>query len=106
MVARAASTRTGLRMASETVTVLFTDVVSSTEFLSRVGEERAETIRRELVELMRTAISAHDGREVKNLGDGLMVAFDGVIAALGCAVAMQQALHVRNQRATDPLSIR
>ncbi len=93
-------------MASETVTVLFTDVVSSTEFLTRVGEERAEPIRRELFELMRTAIGAHRGREVKSLGDGLMVAFDGVINALGCAVAMQQALHERNQHTPDPLSIR
>ncbi len=93
-------------MTSETVTVLFTDVVSSTEFLSRVGEERAEVIRRELVELLRVAIGAHGGREVKNLGDGLMVAFDGVIGALGCAVAMQQALHARNERASEPLSIR
>ncbi len=93
-------------MTSETVTVLFTDVVSSTEFLSRVGEERAEVIRRELVDLMRIAIGAHGGREVKNLGDGLMVAFDGVIGALGCAVAMQQALHARNEHAAEPLSIR
>ncbi len=93
-------------MTSETVTVLFTDVVSSTEFLSRVGEERAEVIRRELVDLMRIAIAAHGGREVKNLGDGLMVAFDGVIGALGCAVAMQQGLHARNEHASDPLSIR
>ena len=42
--------------------------------------------------LLREAMAAHGGREVKNLGDGLMVVFDGVTAALGGAVAMQQAI--------------
>ena len=38
------------------------------------------------------------GHEVKNLGDGLMVAFASAVDALACAVAMQQALYGHNQQ--------
>lgn len=93
-------------MAVATVTVLFTDLVSSTEMLSRVGEEAAEVLRREHFRLLREAIAANNGREVKNLGDGLMVAFDAVTAAIGCALSMQQVLEARNRSAEERLSIR
>jgi hypothetical protein len=49
-------------MPSETVTIVFTDLVSSTELLSRAGEERAEEIRREHFDVLRTAVAAHAGR--------------------------------------------
>ena len=92
-------------MAAETITVLFTDLVGSTELLSRVGEASAEELRREHFGLLRAAMSANGGREVKNLGDGLMVVFDGVASALGAAVAMQQAITARPAE-SEPLSIK
>jgi class 3 adenylate cyclase len=93
-------------MPSATVTILFTDLVSSTELLTRAGEERAEELWREHYEMLRTAIAANAGREVKTLGDGLMVAFDSVVAGVSCAVAMQQAMHARNRRAAEPLAMK
>ena len=90
--------------ASVTATFVFTDLVGSTALLSRVGEERAEVLRREHFGLLRDAIAAHGGREVKNLGDGLMVVFDGVTAALDGAVAMQQA--IAGRRSDEPMTIR
>jgi class 3 adenylate cyclase len=92
-------------MATETVTVLFTDLVGSTELLSRLGEETADDLRREHFRLLRAAVSDAGGQEVKNLGDGLMVTFDGVGAGLACAVAMQQAMAARPGSA-EPMSIR
>jgi class 3 adenylate cyclase/tetratricopeptide (TPR) repeat protein len=92
-------------MALTTVSVLFTDLVGSTELLSRVGEATADELRREHFTSLRGAIGAAGGREVKNLGDGLMVVFDGAGAALGCAVAMQQAMEARPVDA-ERLSIR
>ena len=47
----------GLVMAAATVSVLFTDLVGSTALLSRVGEERAEVLRREHFGLLREAIA-------------------------------------------------
>ncbi len=71
------------------VTVLFTDVVGSTELLGLLGEEAMEACRREHFVLLRQALAAHRGREVKNVGDGLMVVFGSEAAGLRCAVAMQ-----------------
>jgi class 3 adenylate cyclase/tetratricopeptide (TPR) repeat protein len=92
-------------MTTATVSVVFTDLVGSTEMLSRVGEVAADELRREHFGLLRAAIADAGGREVKNLGDGLMVAFDGVGAALACAVSMQQAVSARPSD-VEPLVIR
>jgi class 3 adenylate cyclase/tetratricopeptide (TPR) repeat protein len=92
-------------MSTETVTVLFTDLVASTELMSRLGEAAADELRREHFGLLRGAVAEHGGREVKNLGDGLMVVFDAVTGGLACAVAMQQAIAGRAPDA-EPLSIR
>jgi Adenylate and Guanylate cyclase catalytic domain len=92
-------------MATATITVVFTDLVGSTELLSRVGEARADELRREHFGLLRAAVAGHGGPEVKNLGDGLMVIFDGVASALDAAVVMQQAITARPAE-SEPLSIK
>ena len=90
----------------ETVTILFTDLVGSTELASRVGPERAEALRQEHFGLLREAVAAASGREVKNLGDGLMVSFSSAAGAIECAAAMQQRHELRNHRAEDALQVR
>ena len=90
----------------ETVTILFTDLVGSTEMSSRVGPEAAEALRVEHFALLRESVAAASGREVKNLGDGLMVAFVSVAAAIDCAASMQQRIEVRNRRAEHKLEVR
>jgi class 3 adenylate cyclase/tetratricopeptide (TPR) repeat protein len=77
---------------SAVVTFLFTDLVGSTEMLDRLGDEVAEQVRRTHFRLLRDAVTGAGGEEVKNLGDGLMVAFTSVLAAVRCATAMQQAV--------------
>jgi class 3 adenylate cyclase len=76
-----------------TVTLLFTDQVGSTETLQRLGDEEGERLRRAHFGLLREAAGMHGGEEVKNLGDGLMVAFVSAVDALACAITMQQAVH-------------
>jgi class 3 adenylate cyclase/tetratricopeptide (TPR) repeat protein len=88
------------------VSVLFTDLVESTALSSRLGAQAAEKLRRTHFGLLRAAAAEHGGREVKNLGDGLMVAFPGVGAALDAAVAMQQAIDRHNRAGGEPLAIR
>jgi class 3 adenylate cyclase len=90
----------------ETVSVLITDLVGSTGLATRIGPAAAETLRREHFELLREPIEASGGREVKNLGDGLMVAFSSASSAVDCAVAMQQRLERRNRRSDEQLAIR
>ena len=74
---------------TQTVTVVFTDLVGSTALLSRVGEERAEELRREHFGILRDAITGAGCREVKNLGDKLMIVADN--AAQGAADAVDPA---------------
>jgi DNA-binding SARP family transcriptional activator/class 3 adenylate cyclase len=79
-----------------TVTLLFTDQVGSTEALQRLGDEEGERLRRAHFGLLREAAGLHGGEEVKNLGDGLMVAFVSAVDALACAITIQQAVHRAN----------
>lgn len=93
-------------MATEMVTVLFTDLVGSTALMARVGPERAEALRVEHFALLRASVDEYEGREVKNLGDGLMVVFGAVSRALDAGVAMQQAFEARNRSADEPMVVR
>jgi len=76
---------------TEDITVLFTDLVGSTELPSSLTLEAGDDVRHKHFSALRQAIATSGGTEVKNLGDGLMVVFPAASAALSCAVAMQQA---------------
>jgi class 3 adenylate cyclase len=90
----------------ETAAIVMTDLVGSTGLTTRVGPAGAERLRREHFALLREAIEVCGGREVKSLGDGLMVAFSSVSNAVACAVAMQQGIERRNRRSDEQLAIR
>jgi class 3 adenylate cyclase/tetratricopeptide (TPR) repeat protein len=92
--------------AVETVTILITDLVGSTELESRVGPILAEELREQHFGLLREAVSEAGGREVKNTGDGLMMAFNSAAAAVSCAVAIQQRFERRNRSDVEPLAIK
>ncbi len=80
-------------MAAETVelgTIYLVDLVGSTRLATSVGPVRWDEMREQFFGLLREAIDASGGREFKNTGDGLMVAFASASAAVGCAVLTQQ----------------
>ncbi|MCB0828750.1 MAG: AAA family ATPase [Solirubrobacterales bacterium] len=89
-----------------TLTILFTDAVASTEALARLGDEEFGRVQEAHLELLRGPINSNDGREVKSLGDGLMVAFTGAADALACAVAMQQAVEAAARGGEQGLPLR
>ena len=91
-----------------TVTVLFTDVVGSTDLTTRQGDEAAQEILRAQRELVRQQVEEHSGHEVKGLGDGFMVAFATASKAVACAVGIQRALneHNRSQAPDEQVLIR
>jgi class 3 adenylate cyclase/tetratricopeptide (TPR) repeat protein len=95
-----ASRRGGYFLNTENVAILFTDVVGSTELSQRLSSEAADEIRRVHFSILRQALAETGGTEVKNLGDGLMVAFSSASAALACGVAMQQGVE-RNNRGRE-----
>lgn len=77
---------------TSTTTILFTDLVGSTELLDSLGDEAGHELHQQHLTLLRRAIADYGGREVKAMGDGLMVAFSSAISAVRCAIAMQEAV--------------
>jgi len=88
------------------VTILFTDVESSTALTDRLGDEKARKLLREHERITREALKAHGGSEVKTLGDGFMTSFSSATKALQCAIAMQRAFAEHNESAAQPIRVR
>jgi class 3 adenylate cyclase len=80
---------TGTRSGAEgdvlTMTVLFTDIVSSTEHQTRVGPREWSRLTDRHDAVVRAALSRHRGHEVKTTGDGFLATFDATGRALRCA---------------------
>jgi class 3 adenylate cyclase len=74
------------------LTVLFTDVVGSTEAASEAGDARWRELLEEHHVLVRRQIEIYAGREVKTMGDGFLVTFDSPSRAVQCARAMRDAV--------------
>jgi class 3 adenylate cyclase/pimeloyl-ACP methyl ester carboxylesterase len=66
-------------------TVLFTDIVGSTERAAAVGDRHWRDLLEEHDDLVRRELKRHRGREVKTLGDGFLATFDGPARAVQCA---------------------
>jgi class 3 adenylate cyclase len=69
-------------------TILFTDIVSSTERASELGDERWRALVERHDEITRAELDRYGGRVVKTLGDGFLVAFTGPAKAIRCARAI------------------
>jgi class 3 adenylate cyclase len=82
-----------------TVTVVFTDLVESTSLRGRLGDDRADELRREHDRLVRQATGAHGGTEVKALGDGFMLVFNAAVEGVCAAEDIQQAIERFSRRA-------
>ncbi|HEV7361304.1 MAG TPA: adenylate/guanylate cyclase domain-containing protein, partial [Mycobacterium sp.] len=87
-------------------TILLVDLVGSTRLATSVGPVRWDQMREQFFGLLREAIDASGGREFKNMGDGLMVAFGSASAAVGCAVLTQQLFERRYRGAEQRLRVR
>ncbi len=87
-------------------TVLFTDVEGSTALTERLGDAQARELLREHEGIVREALKAHGGSEVKTMGDGFMTSFSSATKALECAIAMQSAFAERNESAEEPINVR
>ena len=69
-------------------TVLFTDIVGSTEKLAELGDERWRDLLLAHYDLARDELERFGGREIDTAGDGLFAAFDGPARAVRCACAL------------------
>jgi pimeloyl-ACP methyl ester carboxylesterase/class 3 adenylate cyclase len=67
-------------------TVLFTDLVGSTERVASIGDQRWRTLQAEHDETVRGALAEFGGREIDHAGDGFLATFDGPGRAVRCAL--------------------
>jgi class 3 adenylate cyclase len=72
-------------------TVMFTDIVGSTERASELGDHRWRELLDEHERVTRTELERYQGREVKTTGDGVLAVFDGPARAIRCATAVASA---------------
>ncbi len=86
--------------------MLFTDLVGSTDLLSRLGEAAFDEVRRGHFATLREALVRHGGEEVKTLGDGVLAVFGAAADAVACAVAIQQAVDRQSRRGPAGLEVR
>jgi class 3 adenylate cyclase len=73
-------------------TVMFTDIVGSTQRAAELGDARWRELLARHDDLVRNELRLHGGREVKTLGDGFMATFDCPGQGIRCAQAIGQAL--------------
>jgi class 3 adenylate cyclase len=93
-------------MSISTATVLFTDLVGSTELAVRLGPQ-FDDARRAHDALLRSAVEANGGKVIKGTGDGLMATFNAAADGVAAARAAQQSIHRLNRQGRGPaLSIR
>ena len=89
------------------VTILFTDIEGSTGMVERMGDERWIEILHEHNALIRERVESYGGTEVKNQGDGFMLAFTSSRAALHCAIEIQRAFRQWcEERPEEPIRVR
>ena len=89
------------------VTILFTDMEGSTTLTDRLGDAQAQELVRAHDTIVRDALRAHGGSEVKHTGDGIMASFPAASRALECAIQVQRAFAQHNEEHPDtPLGVR
>jgi len=73
-------------------TVLFTDIVGSTEQASRLGDRRWKELVEQHHRAIRALLARYRGNEIDTAGDGFFASFDGPARAVRCALAIIEAV--------------
>ena len=88
-------------------TVLFTDIVESTSLTQSLGDDVAMELLEIHDSVVRDALKALHGREVKHTGDGIMASFVSAAAAVRCAAQIQRELAQRaGEQSNHPVRVR
>jgi predicted ATPase/class 3 adenylate cyclase len=90
----------------ETLTFLFTDIEGSTALLQRIGQDNYAQVLDDHHSFIRSALAAHDGREVKTMGDGFFAVFSSPSACVAAVLEMQQALEAHGWPAGERVRVR
>jgi class 3 adenylate cyclase len=87
--------------------IMFTDLKDSTLMTTLYGDAKALHLLHVHNALTRNSLNAHQGREIKHTGDGIMASFASVPDAVECAIAIQTAFAAYNHEHPEtPLYLR
>lgn len=75
-------------------TIVFTDIVASTERAALLGDDRWRDLLDNHDTIVRHELQRFSGREVNTAGDGFVATFSSPSAAIACADAIVDAVHV------------
>jgi class 3 adenylate cyclase len=90
-----------------TVTILFSDIEDSTALTEQLGDRRWHELLGQHNRIVRKHLARHGGFEVKNQGDGFMLAFPSARHAVICATDIQRDLAAHRERQPDqPIRVR
>jgi class 3 adenylate cyclase len=87
-------------------TILFTDIVGSTDLTQRLGDEKAMELLHHHDRIVRANLEEHSGNEVKHTGDGIMASFASVARAIQAAIGIQRSLEEHSAEAEHPITVR
>jgi class 3 adenylate cyclase len=90
----------------ETLTFLFTDIEGSTALLGRLGEDAYAQVLAGHHALIRSALAAHDGREVDTQGDAFFAVFSSPRGCVAAVLAMQRAIADRAWTGGEQVRVR
>ena len=96
----------GVALPTGTVTFLFTDIEGSTKLVERLGTAAWTTLLEAHQAIIRAALAAATGVEVKTEGDSFFAVFASAETAVAAAVAMQRALHAYDWPADAAVRVR
>ncbi len=89
------------------VTVVFTDMVGSTELTQTRGDETAQQVVRAHNRIVRDALIRFSGKEIKHTGDGIMASFSNTSNGVEASIEMQKNVRLHNANHPDlPLHIK
>jgi len=91
----------------EPITVVFTDMVGSTDITQALGDEAAQQVVRAHNTIVRNSLKLHQGKEIKHTGDGIMASFSSGSEAIRATIEMQKDILRQNEVEPDlPLKVR
>jgi class 3 adenylate cyclase len=90
-----------------TITILFSDIESSTEMAMALGDTKWFAVLKEHNDIIRRHLARYEGREIKAQGDGFMLTFPSARAAAQCTIDIQRELGVYAAEHPDtPIRVR
>jgi class 3 adenylate cyclase len=87
--------------AARIMTVMFTDMVGSTDMTQTKGDKAAQNLVRRHNSIVRNALAQFSGNEIKHTGDGIMASFGSSANGVEAAIAIQRAITKHNAQHPD-----